>query len=136
MTHDASTVARWRRWTPRPREGAPWADRTRAARSRSPTPPRPASSGSQKASGRSDVAVDLLHRTDRDLGDLQRRLTEWLRAQGILDDRVIEKARHAPGAGTANETVLVDCRTPEGVRGLVVRLTVPGAAAYLDVDPE
>lgn len=82
------------------------------------------------------MVVDLLRRTDRDLGDLARRLTEWLRTEGVLDGCVVEGARHAHGAGTANETLLVDCRTPGGVRGLVVRLTVPGAAAYLDVDLE
>ena len=80
------------------------------------------------------MAVDLLRRTGRDLGDLQRRLAQWLRAEGILDGCVFDGARHAPGAGTANETILMDCRTPGCLRGMVVRLTVPGAAAYLDVD--
>lgn len=78
------------------------------------------------------MAVDLLRRTDRDLGDLQRKLTEWLRPQAI----VVTGARHASGAGTANETVLIDCDTPTGPQGMVVRLTVPGAEAYLDPDVE
>jgi aminoglycoside phosphotransferase (APT) family kinase protein len=76
------------------------------------------------------VPVDLLRRTDRDLDDLRRRLTAWLRPEGVE----VLAARHAAGAGTANETVLLDCRTPEGPRGMVVRLTVPGAEAYLEPD--
>lgn len=83
------------------------------------------------------MAVDLLRRTGRDLNDLQRRLGGWMRSHGALEGvLVVERARPAEGAGTANETVLAECRTTRGTRGIVVRLTVPEAAAYLDPDLE
>lgn len=83
------------------------------------------------------MAVDLLRRTGRDLDDLERRLGGWLRSHGALAGVLaVERARPAEGAGTANETVLAECRTTRGTRGIVVRLTVPEAAAYLDPDLE
>jgi aminoglycoside phosphotransferase (APT) family kinase protein len=84
-------------------------------------------------------SVNLQRRTDRDLAEVEARLPEWLsRAdRGLGRVTCVTDARYAEGAGTANETIVARCVTDTGEsRGIVVRLTVPVIAAYLDVDLE
>ncbi len=88
------------------------------------------------------MAVNLQRHTGRDLGQLESTLREWFahRSSPLGTVKAVRGARYIEGAGSANESILADCVTERDGRiedrGIVIRLTVPSIAAYLDVDLE
>lgn len=84
-------------------------------------------------------SVNLQRRTNRDLAAFSEDLRGWLAERGgrLRTVESVVDARYVEGAGTANETITATCILGEGGaarQDIVVRLTVPTIAAYLDLD--